>query len=233
MSVYSGTGGWDGLTAATAAPSAISILQATKGCPDGLYWIKNSRVNGGAPLRVYCDMTRYGGGWILLLCNSNINGSTKLQGNNYLSYNTGSPSITQSYSILSYADGFKRIGPGFQYMIEAGAKGQLGGIWTANQPYSFTSNSNGNTDIKMDVMFSSWTYNDNSVEARMPYSTPGTNAGTLTTSTSFDGSWWGSLAEGASSFSPAPWMNSGVAAGTYPGVSDTPGYPGIIWYWMR
>lgn len=91
----------------------------------------------------------YRGGWTLILTNSTINNSTPLNYISYLLFNLSSPSITNSYSILSFADKIKKSPSGFQYMIEAGKRGELGGIWTVNSNYSFISITNNNTDITL------------------------------------------------------------------------------------
>lgn len=234
MSINYGPGGLNGSSAALAAPSAISILKANPGASDGIYWIKKPGFNSGVATQVYCDMTTDGGGWVLLVCNSAINGSTKMNHTNYSLLNQASPSITQSYSILSLADGLKSANKKFQYMMDAGVRRQLGGIWTANQPsYSFTQTVNTATNITLNTKFGNWSYSENGIEARMPWvNATATSSGKLTTSTFSDSSWWGTIIEASSSFSPAPWMNAdGFSNGTgFVGASNN---PGIIWYWMR
>ena len=96
----------------------------------------------------------------------------------------------------------------------------MGGIWTANAEYSFTSPLNTNTNITLNTKFSVWSYADDGVEERMPWYS--NTSGFITTSVSAGGNWWGTLITAGSGWSPAPWMNN---AGM--------GYPGIIWYWVR
>jgi hypothetical protein len=45
---------------------------------------------------------------------------------------------SENYSIIGWADSIKRSASGFEYMLEAGSRGANGGIWTANEAYSFS-----------------------------------------------------------------------------------------------
>jgi hypothetical protein len=53
-------------TPATAATSAKAIKEACPTATDGIYWIRNVNINGGAAFQIYADMTTDGGGWMLL-----------------------------------------------------------------------------------------------------------------------------------------------------------------------
>ena len=46
-------------------------------------------------------------------------------------------SATANYSIIGWADYIKKSASGFQYMIDATNRASFGGIWTANDNYSF------------------------------------------------------------------------------------------------
>lgn len=56
----------NGLSAASPGNSARELKQNYPAAVDGLYWITNPNINGGAPFQIYADMTTDGGGWILL-----------------------------------------------------------------------------------------------------------------------------------------------------------------------
>jgi hypothetical protein len=216
--------GADGTDESRAASNAYEIRMCNPGSPSGLYWIQNDNVNNGYPFQIYADMERNGGGWTLILANSNASGWSS---SNTLDFNANTPpsnplnlsSLDGHYSIVNRADYIKRVQSGFQYRIEATNPGDWGGIWTANQNYSFASQSNGNMDITLNTKFGSWNYVDNGIEARMPYFSP-TDCGQLTTSGSAAGNWWGTLVSQCG-WGPVPWIENGNAN------------PGIIWYWVR
>lgn len=129
-------------------------------------------------------------------------------------------------------------------MIEAGERGELGGIWTVNTNYSFISTSNTNTNITLNKKFGNWIYDDKGIEARMPWITTqnSSNGAWLTTSTYFDSEWWGTLIANTdlsmNGWKPIPWMcgyrDSCVSsiAGTIYTITDS-GRPSILWYWVR
>ena len=60
-----------------AAPSCLQILTACPIATDGLYWI--APCEESIPMQTVCDMTRFGGGWTLVV---NISGTSKMHGNN-------------------------------------------------------------------------------------------------------------------------------------------------------
>lgn len=232
-----GTYGKDGSSAASAGISAYQIKQDYPNSTDGLYWIQNDNINNGIPFQIYADMTTDGGGWTLILCNKSSNeGWTSAQA---VLRNQLSPTINpsngsnDSYSIIAWADYIKKSSTGFQYMFEAGTRGTYGGIFTANQAYSFVCRNNSQTDITVNTKFgpTDWTqytflYEGGGFGPRMPWWTTNSSEGLITTSTSGNGWWWGTLVT-SSGWNPSPWL-SGERV-------DIPYYPspGIIWYWVR
>ena len=88
--------------------------------PDGVYKIYPT---GSRPVMTYCDMTRDGGGWTLLVT-SHTN-SWKAQ--NVKLRNTNYPKLTGDFSILQYADSIKNnkevTGTTYEYRLEAQSRG--------------------------------------------------------------------------------------------------------------
>ena len=238
----------DGLSQESAGSSAWQIKRDYPNSSSGLYWIKNTSINGGVPFQIYADMATDNGGWTLIVANSIFgwNSSEAFLNNQNNPPTDPSNLIAQSgkYSILSYADYLKKSSSGFQYRIDAREIGKCGGIWTANSNYSFTSGNPLNTNITLNSKWgygnATWIYNDNGIEERMPYLVSPGNYALLTTSFDPNNTWWGTIIqainwEGGSASVTTPWISyGGWGDQSYLPPSEEPcARPSIIWYWVR
>ena len=90
--------------------------------PDGVYKINPT---GSREILAYCDMSRDGGGWTLLVA-SHTNSWTA---NNVILRNANSPQLHSDHSILQFADSIKDNinvgGSKFEYRLEAQSRGNL------------------------------------------------------------------------------------------------------------
>ena len=165
-----------------------------------------------------------------------------------------SSNIANNYSILGWADYIKRSPSGFDYMFDAGVRRYNGAAYTANEAYSFVEVYNNQTvgdaglqghggsigwrkNITELYRFpagatgdtATWTYDQDGIEARMPWYALGHDAqAILTTDGPGNSGWWGTIIA-TFGWGPAPWINGGISGS----VSISPDAPGVIWYWVR
>ena len=168
----------------------------------------------------------------------------------------GSRGSEYNYSILGWADAIKRSPSGFDYMFDAGYRGRNGAAYTANEAYSFVETYSSQTmgdaglqghggtigwrkNITEIERFpagapedtATWNYDQDSVEARMPWFSYGVNANGSLTTDGYNNGWWGTLISyDTNQWDPAPWMSGGFSNGL---TMDPGNSARIIWYWVR
>ncbi|XP_037068855.1 uncharacterized protein LOC119090165 [Pollicipes pollicipes] len=208
----------------TCARSCLQLLRQEAGTRDGVY-----RLNGfDEP--VYCDMSRDGGGWTLLLTSTAQDGWSL---ETLLERAASRPAIDRDYSILRYADRFKALGKSdrFLYRLEAQAekgRGRWGGVWSAPASYSFTHKLTNQTDVQLLKKFGKWEYGMESIQQRLPWINAGgysSGKPLLTTTDQWrTGTFWGTLVTRPEqrAYRHSPWVFGTVAQ-----------HSGTVLYWLR
>lgn len=252
----------NGITESTAGTSAYQIKQDYPSSTDGLYWIANPNINGGAAFKIYADMTTDGGGWTLIMQNNYVdwNFSNALLRNQTTppsTLATGLGDGSSCYSIIGWADYIKRSASGFDYMLDASARNRNGGIWRANEAYSFVEQTNvSSTNFGTDAIAGSdgfhqnitelikfpigignpsdngvWNYSQNGLEHRMPwYANDPINPGTFNVPNA--------IFTTTHDDGGYAWWGTLIAGDNIwspsPWQSETgQGSPSVIWYWVR
>ncbi|EDO27359.1 predicted protein, partial [Nematostella vectensis] len=168
--------------------------------PSGIYTINPGRRGN---VKTYCDMSRDGGGWTLLVTSHTNTWTPSV----VRKRNENKPSLDDDFSILSEADSIKDEmyvkGATFEYRIEAQQFGRWGGIWTAPRHYTFLSTNNSQQGVELVRRFDEWVYHDYGIEKTMPW----IHGATLTTSRNATHVAYGTITGNDPKSYPAAWIN--------------------------
>nr|XP_047135037.1 uncharacterized protein LOC100199215 isoform X2 [Hydra vulgaris] len=200
---------------------AIKGLLEKQGQPlyDGIYTIKPTPT---LTLNVYCDMTRDGGGWTLVVSSHSNTWDDK----NVWLRNIDKPDLFNDYSIFKYANelktSYKIQDDTFNYRLEANEFGRWGGVFSAPAKYNISSTNAQQTKVKVLQKFDDWQFGSRSIDQRLPYISGYTITTSLIVSTSAYDS-WGSLTDNLPGLHPSKWINEYMKMM----------FPEHVWYWIR
>lgn len=210
-------------TESNPAPSAAAIVAAGDDLGDGLYWLRNPNINNGASFQAYCDMTKDGGGWILVLT---VRGDSI----SYMGWNDSlvqlrnemSPSILNPYSIISWSDELKNQGSTWEWMVEATntytTRYTYGGRFRANvASYSLNTTTHTQTNITAMEWFNLSGFEENNgIGPRVPWrGAGGSELAALYTTYPNASSWWGTIVQNNTNYSTyntGPWLSPAFQA---------------------